>query len=130
MKEYDLSFLIKNTLESISYNNKPVKVRLDFPIELSSCPCITYNQIGQTTTKLNTQGEKTRTFSYSIDIWAKDAISRSEIGEQVDNKLAQLKLRKTQGTDSKETDTQIYRRYNVFTCEVDLKKGIIYLGGL
>ena len=130
MTEYDLSRLIKNTLESISYNNKAVKVKLDFPIELSSCPCITYNQVGQVTTKLNTQGEKTRTFSYSIDIWAKDPVSRSKIGEEVDNKLAQLKLRKTQGTDSKENDTQIYRRYNVFTCEVDLKKGIIYLGGL
>lgn len=130
MTEYDLSVLLKNTLESIAYNDKAVKVKLDFPINLSSCPCITYNQIGQTTNKLNTEGEKTRTFSYSIDIWTKDAVSRSQIGDQVDSKLAQLKFRKTQGTDSYEQDTKIFRRYNVFTCEVDLKKGIIYLGGL
>lgn len=129
MKEIDVSKLVKQTLETVQFDGSSVKVRLEHAIQLSACPIITYNLINDSTLKSNVKTEKTRSFSYVVNVWTKDAVSRSEIGSSVDDVMKTLNFVKTQGLDSFEDDTKIFRRYMVFRVEADLDNDILYYGG-
>lgn len=128
MTEKDITKILNDILNSITFKGKKIKAKQDMPIGISQCPIITFNISNLSTLKTTINKPKTYEISFTVNLWTENSIDRADIGELIQDKLEGLNFRLRQSFNSYESDTKIYRKYSLYSAEIDKIKNIIYGG--